>query len=1178
MKLTSLQIHGFKSFADKTVINFNKDITGVVGPNGCGKSNVIDAIRWVLGEQRSKALRSDKMDNLIFNGTKSRKSANRAQVTLTFENNRNLLPTEFSTVTISRALYRTGESEYRINEVACRLKDISTLFMDTGISSDSYAIIELGMISDILSDKDNLRRKLFEQAAGVSKYKKRKRETLNKLNSTEDDLNRVEDLMAEIETNLKSLEKQAKRAERYNKIKAQYKELSIDLAVYKLSAYKGQFDGITGKNSQEQEKRDSIQTRIDDLEASIAHIKENQHEKQERLTTAQLTLGTHMEQLREKETNKGLLGEKTKFLRDKIESLESTINADKEQSEKLQEELELAKEKVQIEEENLNNLVSQLEESKENRGAIKVQFLEKKEKLNQLEEAFKAMEYQYFNLEKDIAIKTNQKETLISDITQSKLQFQSKEDELKDMQVIFDNTQSEADALKVVVEKLQKEKDIISQKRQMYTESIENLREEQMEVNRVLDAKQNEYQLTKSLIDNLEGYSKATKYLKTLEGWEGKDAMLLSEALDCDEDYKLAVEYHLTPILEHYIVSDLDKAQSGIELLRQDKQGKAGFFVLSELEKENFDTPDLAGCIKATSVIKIDKRFQKLADYLLQNVYIAQKDDYDFSAVINDQAVILSKSGNIIRQKGRIGGGSVGSFEGKTIGRLQNLEKLEIELVELEKTSKGLAEEIKGHKEELGHLNKKTVNHDLKIEERKLNEILTKIASFTARIQNYELFLNENSDKVATIYDKVQELETETADLQLQLVDQQTRKEQQSQSMNIFKMAFVKVEGEMQSSSDQYNQLNVEFHQQQNNLNSIKQEIQYKHNTIQELTSKKASNIELLNSTKGEMGNIDSTLGNFDVEIQEMYEEKKRLQEELQDAEQAFFELRGMIDQYDDEIRLLMKNKEQSDQLLSQLKDKKNDLDMQLLSTKERLSIEFGIDLQEILANAPEEPVEMDVEESDLKVAKLKKRLDNYGEVNPFAVEAFDEMQERYNFISSQKADLESAKKILLETINEIETSATEKFMDAFNKVKENFSMVFKRLFTKDDVCNLTLSDPSNPLESKVDIIAKPKGKRPLTINQLSGGEKSLTAISLIFGLYLLKPAPFCILDEVDAPLDDANLVKFNDIIRTFAENSQFIIVTHRKPTMAKVQAIYGVTMAETGISRLVPADFSSLN
>ena len=1175
MRLKSINIQGFKSFADKTVIRFDKDITGIVGPNGCGKSNVIDSIRWVLGEQKTRALRSDKMDNLIFNGTKNRKNAHRAQVELTLENDRDLLPTEFSTVTITRILYRTGDSEYRINNVACRLKDITGLFMDTGISSNSYAIIELGMISEILNDKDNTRRRMFEQASGISKYKVRKRETINKLNLTEADIERVEDLLAEIESNLKTLEKQAKKATRFNKIKGEYKELSIELALIKTVSHKERYARIEEQKTQEAERKGNLAETMEQAEQELVANKEKLIQEEGSLNESKEKLTAHIDDLRFKENKKGLLNEKVKFLREKKAGLQNRVKQDEESIVRLKEEIKNLEQSIKDEKGTLQEILKRLEVAKVSNSDIRNKFAQHKGELQELEQDYRELEHAVFKMEKDVAIKTSQRENLLSEISDNRIKFESREDELKTFKTEREKVVTEHKTNENKLQNLIDEEESILECIAEKEGAIEEIRENLIASNRELDSKKNEFQLIKSLRDQLEGYSEASKYLSTIEGW-AKDVMMVADIINCDDAYKIAIENYLQPSLEHYVVRDVEQALGAIDLLKLSEKGKANFFLLSEINAKEVATPNIDGLVKAVDVLKVKARFKNLGQHLLHNVYIAQDDWQNVDISKNPEAIILTQNGEIIKQDGEISGGSVGAYEGKTIGQIQNLESLEEEITALSQKVEELQEETHNERDVLSELRSSTKDQQIHNTRQFINKLESKIAAFDARIQNYELIIEESSTKSSGLQERIKELGEEIEGNQAAFTQLQAEKDEQAQKTSEFREWFLDIENEMNDSSEAFNTLNIEFHRQQNTLNTFQQNMSFKQNQIEDLEGKIESNKQLWEESEQGENDIMSSLSNSDGELKELYETKELLQAEYTEKEKAYFQLRGTIEQSETNLREGIQKQSQVEQLLGQLREQHNQMQMEMVSVKERLSIEFGIEWEELMQQ--EASGEYELDDLNEKVAKLKGRIERFGEVNPFAETAYNEMKERYDFICEQRDDLLTAKEALMTTIKEIEDTATDKFMGAFNQVRENFMSVFKDLFSQDDICDLKLKDPDDPLESKIEIIAQPKGKRPLTINQLSGGEKSLTAISLIFGLYLLKPAPFCILDEVDAPLDDANVDKFNNVIRRFSENSQFIVITHNKMTMSTVDIIYGVTMAEAGISRVVPVDFSSLN
>ncbi|MGB0839741.1 MAG: chromosome segregation SMC family protein, partial [Chitinophagales bacterium] len=466
MRLKSLDIKGFKSFADKTVLHFNENVTGIVGPNGCGKSNTIDAIRWVLGEQKSKALRLEKMDNLIFNGSRKRKPSSRAEVALTFDNTRNLLPTEFSTVTVSRIIYRTGESEYRLNDVKCRLKDITTLFMDTGISSDSYAIIELKMIDEILNDKDNSRRKLFEQAAGISKYKIRKKQTFQKLKAADADLERVKDLLFEIEKNLKTLERQAKRAKRYYELKETYKTLSIELALHDLSEYQVKFTQLQEHQQQESEKKLAHETKITQLETGLEKQKAIVITREKYLSQTQKNLNQLLARLQESENKKNLAFQNGSFLRERREALYKQINTAQTLVESLGKEVAfLTKDEVAAHQRQ-QNITSQKEDFQHQLDKIRHTHRQKRQNLEQLQSVFRNVERSFFDVEKKIAVKTAQKENLSFEIKDNRIKFQSQTADLTQLQQNWEKATEDAqEAQSKLDELLTEEKEIQKQLR-----------------------------------------------------------------------------------------------------------------------------------------------------------------------------------------------------------------------------------------------------------------------------------------------------------------------------------------------------------------------------------------------------------------------------------------------------------------------------------------------------------------------------------------------------------------------------------------------------------------------------------------------------------------------------------------------------------------------------------------
>lgn len=1178
MLLSKLEIKGFKSFGDRMVIHFDKGITGVVGPNGCGKSNVVDAIRWVLGEQKSRMLRSDKMENVIFNGTKNRKPTNLAEVSLTFENTKNLLPTEYTHVTITRRYYRSGESEYLLNGVTCRLKDITNLFMDTGINSNSYAIIELKMIDELLNDKNNSRRELFEEAAGISKFKTRKKETLRKLEDTDADLERVEDVLFEIEKNLKSLEKQAKQTARYFEIKQEYKEASVNLAKKSVQKHSDSLISIHKKVQEETDRKLEINTKITEKEAFLEHNKSELILKEKLLSSRQKTLNEHVNKIRQFESDKKIKNERLRFLEDRSQKLREQIDADRKSNDRAG----FSIRSLEQEKESAAKLLAEkefvVEELRRDYESQKNQQTTTQEKQKVLSRQFSESKDKVYQLSKDLEIKQIQLSTLKQELEKTASDDNSQEASLSDFE-------DKLVILRAQLENKTKELSIIKAKEEDQSQKIEEsnriidmIREEVTQTSRKLDAKQNEFNLTKSLVENLEGFPEAIKFLKKNSDW-GKNTPLLSDILTTEEKYRVTIENYLETYMNYYVVETEAQAIAAVNLLSDAAKGKANFFVLEHFNSFHpTQTKLFANAIPATEIIEYDEKYAKLIGFILDDVYIVKGEYQDFPQ--DKTAIFITENGKFTKRKFSISGGSVGLFEGKRIGRAKNLEKLEKEIKELNKKVSATRSNLDGKISDLLKLKEVSFKSAIEKIQQEFNEVNQEFISIRTRKEQLSELLSSNANKREDILERI-----ETIQESLEFIGPELEKE---------KSLFASVEEELEVVNEQlqteseslsqkssaFNQENILYHQHNNRVNSLNQEIEFKQSAFE-------SSKERIEKSQMEQSAIDLEIKGLldnneikDDELIELYAEKEGIEKGVTEAEKDYYACRGEIDNTDKQIRELQKSKETLDTLIQEFQQALNEVKLKLTSLKERLSVEFEIDLDTLMEENPDlDEAYLEMSDADMReiVQKAKDRLERIGPINPMAMEAYDEIKLRHTFITEQKEDLVKAKNSLVETIKEIDQVAKETFLNAFGKIKENFIKVFRSLFTDEDQCDLTLVDPDNPLESPIEIMAKPKGKRPLTINQLSGGEKTLTATSLLFAIYLLKPAPFCIFDEVDAPLDDANIDKFNNIIQTFSKESQFIIVTHNKRTMASTDIIYGITMIEAGVSRVVPVDLREL-
>ena len=1172
MRLKSLEIKGFKSFADKTVVSFDEGITGIIGPNGCGKSNIIDSIRWVIGEQKISSLRSENLDALVFNGSKTRSASGMAEVSLTFENTKNLLPTEFTTVTVTRRFYKNGESEYRLNDVQCRLKDIHNLFLDTGISTDSYAIIELGMVDDIIKDKENSRRRMLEQAAGITIYKTRKKEAKNKLDATEQDLARIEDLLFEINNQLKTLENQAKKAEKYYEIKKDYKEIAVELAKASLQGFNITYRNLHEQQESETDKKVKLEAEIATEEAAIEQEKVGFIEKERALQTMQHDFNELQQNLRTKENDKNLATQKLHYLKEKEGSLKTFLERAEGQLQTIGGSIEYTQLQVGEEESKLAELNDKVQSCKMDVEDKRRLYDDKRVAVDGLRGQYQQIQRSQFDAEKKVAVA----DTSIQNLQRASVQLtdekQNRQFQLEQLEVELKEKEESLESKRIDLQQLQEHHE--KTKGQIFETQaeLEGLRNELNDENRKLDSKRNEFNLLKSLVESMEGYPESVKFLHKNEKWNHQSP-LLSDIIYVKEEYRAAVENVLEPYLNYYVVNNLQEGLQAVHLLDDNKKGKANFFLMDKVANESTQYHQPNHTIKSLDVIEVDEQYKKLAEHLLGNVFIAENDE----AIANSNgAIVLEKTGKYVKGKYTLTGGSVGLFEGKKIGRAKNLEKLQDEIILQEAIVNSLKGEIQLRHNKVIGFNEQLKENAIKQTENEINQLTNQVFAAKNKIENLQAAQHNAQLRLEDLETRLQDEHDSIATTREDFHVLNERLQQTSSEMKMVEQDYQISEQDYNAANYQYNETNLQLTKQQSKIATVKQELVFKENQLNDLHQQIQTNSSQLTEASTNIVESEKALVGSEELLLELMLKKEEEEKKLNEADQAYYNLRNALQEKESGIRLKNKSREMVEHLLSEIKDKLNELKLNLAGMKERLNVEFKIELDEILDQ--ERTTDTSLEELQATSDKMRKRLENIGEVNPTAIEAYTEMKKRYEFILEQKNDLVDAKESLLQTIQEVEATANQQFLDTFNKVRENFQRVFKALFTEEDTADMILVDPENLAETGIDIIAKPKGKRPSSITQLSGGEKTLTATALLFSIYLIKPAPFCILDEVDAPLDDANVGKFTNMIKQFSNNSQFIIVTHNKQTMSAVDVIYGVTMQEPGVSKLVPVDFRSLN
>jgi chromosome segregation protein len=880
--------------------------------------------------------------------------------------------------------------------------------------------------------------------------------------------------------------------------------------------------------------------------------------------------------VRSKENDKNLSAQRLEHLKEKETSLKDFLLKAEGQLEGMRESIDFTTIQVGEEEKALTALSEQLEQHRHEVDAKRNVLDEKRRNLESLRSEYQQIQRSQFDAEKKVAVADTSVQNLqrvIGQMEEERKQREVQRHHLDNDRIL---KEKELGIKKVDLEQLQHHQENTKDQILQTQAVLDSLRNNLAEETRKLDAKKNEHDLLKSMIDSMEGYPDSVKFLHNNSNWN-HSSPILSDVLYVNEEYRTALENVLEPYLSYYVVNDLHEGLQAVHLLDENKKGKANFFLLDKIngnadDADKTDAHRLEGAIPALSVVDVEEKYRKLAEHLLSNVFIADSED----ALQNSNGfVVIEKNGKYVKGKYSLTGGSVGLIEGKKIGRVKNLEKLQEEISSQSIVVELLRSEIQARHNEVIAFNEDLRETTIRDTEKEIQQLTNEVFSLHNKLENLYSTQTSSQHRLEELGLQMQQTHESVSGVRNQLGEfnelLQVNADKLAEADEVFKIT----ETDYNEATRQYNEFNLNVSKQQSKISGLKQELVFKSNQLNELREQFERNLAQLSETASNIEQSAQSLKEIEEGLLQLLHSKEDEEKRLNEADQAYYNFRNQLSEKESEIRHKVKDKEQVEHMLAAIKDKLNELKLQLAGMKERLNVEFRIILEDILGES--RSGEVPVEELQEKADRMKKRLENLGEVNPTAIEAFTEMKKRYDFIVEQKTDLVNAKESLLKTIEEVEVTANQKFLDTFHKVRENFNIVFKSLFTEDDQCDLVLENPEDIAETGIDVIAKPKGKRPASLSQLSGGERTLTATALLFAIYLIKPAPFCILDEVDAPLDDANVGKFTNMIRQFSENSQFIIVTHNKMTMSTVDVIYGVTMQEPGVSKLVPVDFRNL-
>lgn len=1190
MYLSRLDILGFKSFQQKTEVKFNPGITAIVGPNGCGKTNIVDAIRWCLGEQKTSTLRADSMENVIFNGTATKKPMGMAEVSLTIQNDKGVLPTEYNEVVISRRIFRSGESEYLLNKNICRLKDITNLFMDTGMGANAYSVIELKMVESILSNKADERRTMFEEAAGVNKYKQRRRLTLKKLDEVKADLTRVNDIYSEVEKKVASLERQAKRADRHNKISSELREKELNLSERELAAFNAESGKIKSEVHALQTERISIDSMLREIEDSITEIKKELGLVESQLTSRREQITRQTEKIHKSQEKISVASERKSSLETNIKRFETELS-------ELQEQKRLSEERIV----HLNNRLAELTAGLEKMALEKEQFAEKIKELktgleNKREELSVASasafeKYKAINAqENEINSVVNKINTLKTSIERINSRIHSL-DETISKSVSFiaelnlekeDSEKKLADAELLLQEK-QKEKD-------GYEQQLNNLRERELDARGALNNIHEKIAFLQNLIDNLEGFSKGAKALVDNKDWAKGEINLLANLGNTTDEYKFAIESALRSNINNLVVETIDDVLKAVKQLRERELGKASFYIADSVEKRK--KKNLIGKIteffhkRAIKKVRNEKGFIAFAHELVStekkwgSVFSEVLSNYIVADNLENALSIHSKypsfnittlNGDCLTVDGIIEGGSAPKADETIFGRKQLLESLKKEIPEYEALIGRLRNETDEIEAKYSAIDLKSLSEKIKI-------LILDLAGVEKQIGQFEFEKKRSGEEKAKHLSEIEELQEQlnsleqemsakTAILNQYLLERDELERLKSEAEQSFKGA----ETSYNKGIYDQNNLNLDFERQTGEKKNVAGGIRRNQENIELITKSSQKREQDIKAAKEELVNVEAVISEEQNQLSLLLEERDNLRKIEKEIEENYSAIRSRISELEASYNRKRKEREQIGEELHRNDLRINEISIKVENLRQHIRENYNLELE---LKQFEDAETFDLHALSLEVQTLKQQIKNLGPVNLLAYSEFEEEKQRLEFLTKQRDDLLNSEKDLVTAIEEINTNAKALFMETFHKIRENFINIFRTLFNPGDEADLKLEEDVDPLESKIEIIAKPKGKRPTNIEMLSGGEKTLTAIALLFSIYLVKPSPFCILDEIDAPLDDANVDRFTKILKDFSNNTQFIVITHNKRTMESADILYGVTMQEEGVSKLVGVKF----
>jgi len=1176
MYLKRLELQGFKSFADKTILEFKPGITSVIGPNGSGKSNISDSIRWVLGEQSMKSLRGAKSEDIIFNGTQSRKSLGFAEASIVIDNSDNALPIEYNEVTVTRKIYRSGESGYFINKVPCRLKDILELFMDTGIGKDGYSIIGQGKIDEILSNKSEDRRHIFEEAAGIVKYRVRKGESEKKLEQTKLNLLRINDILTEIEANIEPLKIQAEKAKKFLDLREELKNIEVGLFLHNIDSYKEKLEQIvkdedimvsqrdteSDKLDNMQKIKESLKSEIDNITSEIESVQNLSFESTNKIEKLNSEIGIANERISNNKSN-------SERLLNEIEEVKARIlELEEKKKQKIEKKNNIFSNKEKFENE-LKEKEAELAKLTETLSSKELEIQEQKQKVEEnidlkyeLGNEISTLEANYDNFEK-------REKVLKNEIAETISELDSTRDDKQQISKQYYQIESEKNNIINEIEKISNEKENALKIIKDYEEEINKL-------NYDIRMKDSRCKFLIETEKEKEGYTKSVKSLlldcdKISELKIGVHGVL-ANLISVDEKYQTAIEMTLGGVLQNIVTDNEQNAKKLVEHLRKNNLGRASFLPISsikptKIEKIKGNYSGLIGV--ASELVTCDKKYKDIISNLLGRTVIVDNMDTDNQVTKNNNYSfrIVTLKGDIISNSGAITGGSIATKTVNILGRSNEIERLEKEIKQLSIK----LEEVCNNKEKY---------------ENSISSVIEKSEELERKLNDVNIVYATEKQKMVSIEENIEKLV-----VRLEKLKQESEKIKNQKDDNVR----VKQEKELEIST---------LDKQNSELNIVIEKFALANKDNQKYIDDlnfDITNLRISVSSFDESGaSIDEMVERINLDIQNNNASIENKQKQIDEISNENNELEISINKYNSDIQNIKSDVENSSVKIDELKKLRVDKNEKLENTEKNITEQFSVieglkeqlvkidvkktkfeqDLRQVVDNLWDEyeltpnscgeyEKPSNVQNTQKEVNKLRTQIRDLGSINIDSIEEYKKNKERYDFMSEQRLDLENTQTKLRNIIADMTKTMKTQFAEKFALINKNFNEVFVELFGGGKA-EIVLEDEDNILECGIDIRVQPTGKKLQNMMLLSGGEKAFTAIALLFAILKINPAPFCILDEIEAALDDVNVYRYAEYLKKFSSETQFLVITHRKGTMEAADTVYGITMEENGISKLL--------